>query len=78
MKLPRTDPPRACGLTTEDVVWMFERMGIATGIDLDALIPVAADAAMWPGAMAGGRVRDALQARSAACVTATKRVEPFA
>ena len=33
---------RATGnVATEDVVWMFERMGIATGVDLDALLPVA-------------------------------------
>ena len=31
--------PGATGnVATEDVVWMFERMGVATGIDLDALV----------------------------------------
>jgi hydroxymethylglutaryl-CoA lyase len=32
--------PGATGnVATEDVVWAFERMGIATGVDLDALLP---------------------------------------
>ena len=64
--------PGATGnVATEDVVWMFERMGIATGIDLDALIPVARDAAMLPGALSGGRVREALLARPEACPATT-------
>lgn len=64
--------PGATGnVATEDVVWMFERMGVATGIDLDMLVPVARDAASLPGAMTGGRVRDALLARSDACVPIT-------
>ena len=55
--------PGATGnVATEDVVWTFERMGIATGINLDALIPIARDVAALPGALAGGRVRDALTA----------------
>lgn len=55
--------PGATGnVATEDVVWMFERMGIATGVDLAALLPVAQDAAALPGASAGGRARDALRA----------------
>ena len=55
--------PGATGnVATEDVVWMFERMGIATGVDLGALLPVARDAAALPGASAGGRARDALLA----------------
>ena len=59
--------PGATGnVATEDVVWMFERMGVPTGIDLDALIPVARDAAALPGGQAGGRVRDALSSRCAA------------
>jgi len=53
--------PGATGnVATEDVVWMFERMGIATGVDVAALLPVAADAAALPGATAGGRARFAL------------------
>jgi hydroxymethylglutaryl-CoA lyase len=64
--------PGATGnVATEDVVWMFERMGVATGVDLDALIPVAKDAAMLPGALSGGRVRDALLARPNVCAPAT-------
>jgi hydroxymethylglutaryl-CoA lyase len=55
--------PGATGnVATEDVVWMFERMGIGTGVNLGALLPVAADAAALPGASAGGRARDALLA----------------
>lgn len=60
--------PGATGnVATEDVVWMFERMGVGTGIDLDALVPLAQEAAMLPGATAGGRVRDALLSRAGAC-----------
>ncbi len=55
--------PGATGnVATEDVVWMFERMGIGTGVDLAALLPVAADMAALPGASAGGRARAALAA----------------
>jgi hydroxymethylglutaryl-CoA lyase len=60
--------PGATGsVATEDVVWMFERMGIATGVDLDALVSVACDAAALPGATPGGRVRHALLTRPEAC-----------
>lgn len=60
--------PGATGnVATEDVVWMFERMGVETGVDLDKLIPVAVDAAGLPGAVSGGRVRHALTARADAC-----------
>ena len=60
--------PGATGnVATEDVVWMFERMGIATGVDLDALLLVARDAAALPGASADGRARDALLAAGKAC-----------
>lgn len=53
--------PGATGnVATEDVVWMFERMGVATGIDLDRLVAVAREGASLPGGTAGGRVRDAL------------------
>jgi hydroxymethylglutaryl-CoA lyase len=59
--------PGATGnVATEDVVWMFERMGISTGVDLDALLPVAQDAAALPGASAGGRARIALRPCKAA------------
>jgi hydroxymethylglutaryl-CoA lyase len=64
--------PGATGnVATEDVVWMFERMGVATGIDLDTLVSVAREAAMLPGAISGGRVRDALLSRAGACAAET-------
>ena len=50
---------------------MFERMGVETGIDLDALVPIARDAASLPGALAGGRVREALLSRADACPAMT-------
>jgi hydroxymethylglutaryl-CoA lyase len=57
--------PGATGnVSTEDVVWMFEAMGVATGVKLDALIAVARQGAAIPGASAGGRVRDAVVAAS--------------
>ena len=60
--------PGATGnVATEDVVWMFERMGVRTGVAIDALIPVARDGASLPGGMPGGRVRDALTAQPEAC-----------
>ena len=68
--------PGATGnVATEDVVWMFHRMGVATGIDLDALLAVARDAAALPGASPGGRDRDALGDRlgAAACATGGDR-----
>jgi hydroxymethylglutaryl-CoA lyase len=56
--------PGATGnVASEDVVWMFENMGIATGIDIDPLMAVAIEAAALPGGIAGGRVRDAVTAR---------------
>lgn len=56
--------PGATGnVATEDLVWMFEKMGVETGIDLDRLAAVARDVATLPGAQIGGRVRDALSAR---------------
>ena len=60
--------PGATGnVATEDVVWMFERMGVSTGVDLDALIPIAREGASLPGGMPGGRVRDALTTGPEAC-----------
>jgi hydroxymethylglutaryl-CoA lyase len=41
-------------------------MGLATGIDLNALVAVARDGASLPGGMPGGRVRGALTAEQAA------------
>lgn len=62
--------PGATGnVATEDVVWMFENMGVQTGIDMDALLVAAQNAARLPGAQTGGRVRTALAAR--ACIAAS-------
>jgi hydroxymethylglutaryl-CoA lyase len=59
--------PGATGnVATEDAAWMFGRMGIETGIDLQALLPVALEAAALPGGMPGGRVRAAMLAQRAA------------
>jgi hydroxymethylglutaryl-CoA lyase len=56
--------PGATGnVATEDVVWMFEAMGIDTGISIEPLLDAARRAADFPGAQIGGRVRDALAAR---------------
>jgi hydroxymethylglutaryl-CoA lyase len=41
---------------------MFEHMGVRTGIDIAKLIEVARDGATLPGALVGGRVRDAVSA----------------
>ena len=57
--------PGATGnVATEDIVYMFESMGMATGIDLDALVAVARDAAAVPGGLPGGRVRAAMTAKA--------------
>ena len=59
--------PGATGNTaTEDAAWMFHRMGVATGVDLTALLPLALRAAALPGAQPGGRVRAALASQAAA------------
>jgi hydroxymethylglutaryl-CoA lyase len=56
--------PGATGnVATEDLVWMFDKMGIETGIDLDRLVNVARDVTELPGAQVGGRVRQALGSR---------------
>jgi hydroxymethylglutaryl-CoA lyase len=57
--------PGATGnVATEDLVWMFQEMGIPTGIDLEALVDTARRVAQLPGAQIGGRVRDAMSART--------------
>ncbi|MDT7529189.1 hydroxymethylglutaryl-CoA lyase [Sphingopyxis sp. SE2] len=57
--------PGATGnVATEDLVWTFTEMGLSTGIDLPRLIEAAREAAELPGASFGGRVRDALLART--------------
>lgn len=55
--------PGATGnVATEDLVWMFDNMGVASGIDLGRLVDAARAVAELPGAQIGGRVRDALAA----------------
>lgn len=62
--------PGATGnVATEDLVWMFEGMNVATGIDLAALVAVADEITRIPGAQTGGRVRDAMAART--CIPGT-------
>lgn len=57
--------PGATGnVATEDLVWMFEGMELKTGIDLEALLQASGEIALLPGALTGGRVREALKARS--------------
>ena len=59
--------PGATGnVATEDVVWMLQDMGVATGVALGPLVEVAQIAAGLPGAIAGGRVREALLAKARA------------
>ena len=58
--------PGATGNTAmEDAVWMFERMGVPTGLDWQKLLAAADMAAAIPGAMPGGRVRGVPAARGA-------------
>jgi hydroxymethylglutaryl-CoA lyase len=55
--------PGATGnVSSEDLIWMFEHMGVATGIDIAKLIEAAREGAALPGALIGGRVRDAVTA----------------
>lgn len=55
--------PGATGNTaTEDLVWLCQRMGIRTGIDLGSLVGVALSGARIPGSKPGGRAREALSA----------------
>jgi hydroxymethylglutaryl-CoA lyase len=60
-------PGAAGNVATEDLVWMFDRMGVSTGVDLDALLDVARRAAALPGGQPGGRVRTAISGRSRGC-----------
>jgi hydroxymethylglutaryl-CoA lyase len=58
--------PGATGnVATEDVVWLFRRMGVATGIDWNGLLAAADMAAGLPGALPGGRMRGVRAARAA-------------
>lgn len=58
--------PGATGnVATEDVAWMFHRMGVATGVDWPALLVAADFAAAIPHAVPGGRMRAVPAARAA-------------
>jgi len=58
--------PGATGNTAmEDAVWMFNRMGVETGLNWQSLLVAADMAAAIPGAMPGGRVRSVPGARAA-------------
>lgn len=59
--------PGASGNTaTEDLVWMFRRMGVDAGLDWPKLLVAADMAAAIPGAAPGGRLRGVAAARRAA------------
>jgi hydroxymethylglutaryl-CoA lyase len=59
--------PGATGnVATEDVVWLFQRMGVPTGVDWPKLLAAADIAAAIPGALPGGRLRGVPAARKAA------------
>jgi len=59
--------PGATGnVATEDVAWMFARMGIETGLDYPALLAAADLAASVPGGTPGGRMRGVPAVRRAA------------
>lgn len=60
--------PGATGnVATEDVVWTFAQMGVDTGVDLEALLKLAQQAAALPGALSGGRVREAVRGARGPC-----------
>jgi hydroxymethylglutaryl-CoA lyase len=59
--------PGATGnVATEDVAWMFARMGVATGVNLPALLAAADAIAAIPGVTPGGRLRGVPAVRRAA------------
>ena len=56
--------PGATGnVATEDLAWMFEKMFLNTGIDLNQILQVAKEVSRIPGSQTGGRVRDAFSGR---------------
>jgi len=58
--------PGATGnVATEDVAWLFRRMGVETGIDWPKLLVAADFAAAVPGGLPGGRMRAVPAARAA-------------
>ncbi|MFH5924175.1 hydroxymethylglutaryl-CoA lyase [Roseomonas xinghualingensis] len=59
--------PGATGnVATEDVVWLFHRMGVETGVDWNRLLEAADLAAAVPGGTPGGRLRGVPAVRRAA------------
>jgi hydroxymethylglutaryl-CoA lyase len=59
--------PGATGnVATEDVAWLFRRMGVETGLDWAKLLAAADLAAGVPGGLPGGRMRAVPAARLAA------------
>jgi hydroxymethylglutaryl-CoA lyase len=59
--------PGATGnVATEDVAWLFRRMGVETGLDWSRLLAAADVAAGVPGGLPGGRMRAVPAARRAA------------
>ncbi len=56
----------AGNVATEDLAWLFRRMGVDTGLDLDALLAAADLAAGVLGAVASGRLRGVAAARRTA------------
>jgi hydroxymethylglutaryl-CoA lyase len=59
--------PGATGnVATEDVAWLFRRMGVETGLDWSKLLAAADVAAGVPGGTPGGRLRAVPAARRAA------------
>jgi hydroxymethylglutaryl-CoA lyase len=56
--------PGASGnVASEDIVWMLRGMGIDTGVNLESLVAVAERMHLLPGALTGGRVRQAIASR---------------
>ena len=59
--------PGATGnVATEDVAWLFRRMGVETGINWNRLLEAADIAARIPGGTPGGRLRGVPSVRRAA------------
>jgi hydroxymethylglutaryl-CoA lyase len=59
--------PGATGnVAMEDVVWLFQRMGVETGVDFPKLLVAADYAAAVPGATPGGAMRRVPSVRQAA------------
>jgi len=58
--------PGATGnVATEDLCWLFRRMGVSTDVDWAALLRASDYAAAIPHALPGGRMRGVKAARAA-------------